>query len=288
MTWEIVLEIFLDALKDSGFVFLFVFVIHFLLTLFDNKFANFIIKRKKAAPIFGSLFGLIPQCGTSVLGAELYIKKYITMGTLIAIFLSCSDEAFIAILTSGVWDKALLILPLIGIKLAIGIASGIIIDLIYKKQDVLTIEKYEEEKVCHTHHHENTKFHDHFIHPLIHSLKVFAYVFVINMALGLIIAWVGEDNFTNFLLSNKYLTPLYCGFIGLIPNCSSSILLSELFVQGSLSFGALTSGLLVNSGLGLLVLLKNRKTAKNALFIILISLVIAITSGYIICLISGF
>lgn len=288
MTWEIVLSIFLDALKDSGFIFLFVFIVHFLLTLFDTQFANFIIKRRKSAPIFGSLFGLIPQCGTSVLGAELYIKKYITIGTLIAIFLSCSDEAFIAILASGVWDKALLILPLIAIKLGVGILSGIIIDLIFKKQDVLSIEKYEEEKVCHTHHHENTKFHEHFIHPLIHSLKVFVYVFVINMALGVIIAWVGEDNFTNFLLSNRYLTPLYSGVIGLIPNCASSLLLSELFTKGSLSFGALTSGLLVNSGLGLMVLLKHRKSAKNVLFIILITFVIAITSGYIICLISGF
>lgn len=287
MTWEIVLDVFLDSLLDSALVFAFVFLIHILLSFVENKLSNFLIKRRKTSTLFGALFGLVPQCGTSVMGADLYIKKYISIGTLVAIFLSCSDEAFIAILTSGRGDKMLMVLPLIGIKFVLGFVFGMLTDLIFRKQELID-EHVEEEHECHTHHVNNTKVHQHLIHPLIHALEIFAYVLVINFSLGLIIAAVGEENFANFLLMNKYLTPLFSTIIGLIPNCASSLLLSELFIQGNLSFGALLAGLLVNSGLGMFVLLRNRQSAKNILWIILICFLVAVTAGYITCLIVGF
>lgn len=287
MTWEIVLDVFLDSLLDSALVFAFVFLIHILLSFVENRLSNFLIKRRKTSTLFGALFGLVPQCGTSVMGADLYIKKYISIGTLVAIFLSCSDEAFIAILTSGRGDKMLMVLPLIGIKFVLGFAFGMLTDLIFRKQELID-EHVEEEHECHTHHVHNTKVHQHLIHPLIHALEIFAYVLVINFSLGLIIATVGEENFANFLLMNKYLTPLFSTIIGLIPNCASSLLLSELFIQGNLSFGALLAGLLVNSGLGMFVLLRNRQSAKNILWIILICFLVAVSAGYITCLIVGF
>lgn len=288
MTWDLALEIILDSLKDSALVFAFVFVVHFILSFIDNKLANFLVKRKKIAPLFGSLFGLIPQCGTSVLAADLYIKKYITIGTITAVFLSCSDEAFIAILASGIPEKMLMVLPLIGLKFAIGFVAGFLFDLIFSKQKVEEVEHVEEEHECHEHHHENNKWHKHLIHPLIHSLQIFGYVLVINLILGFIIGFVGEDNFKNFIQMNKYLTPLFSSIIGLIPNCASSLLISELFVEGSLSFGALLSGLLVNAGLGMMVLLKNKSSAKSVLIILGVCFVVAVASGYITCLISGF
>jgi len=288
MTWDLALEIILDSLKDSALVFAFVFVVHFILSFIDNKLANFLVKRKKIAPLFGSLFGLIPQCGTSVLAADLYIKKYITIGTITAVFLSCSDEAFIAILASGIPEKMLMVLPLIGIKFSIGFVTGFLFDLIFSKQKVEEVEHVEEEHECHEHHHENNKWHKHLIHPLIHSLQIFGYVLVINLILGFIIGFVGEDNFKSFIQMNKYLTPLFSSIIGLIPNCASSLLISELFVEGSLSFGALLSGLLVNAGLGMMVLLKNKSSAKSVLIILGVCFVVAVASGYITCLISGF
>lgn len=286
MSWELVLDIFLDALKDSALVFAFVFLIHLLLSFVENKLSNYLIRHQKLAPMFGSLFGIIPQCGTSVMGADLYIKKYISIGTLVAIFLSCSDEAFIAILTSGIPSKMIMVLPLIGVKFVLGFVVGLLIDLIHKEE--LVKEEVIEEETCHTHHTHNSGVHKHLIHPLIHALEIFAYVFVINMVLGLIIGAVGEDNFASFIRMNKYLTPLFSSIIGLIPNCASSLLLSELFIEGNLSFGALLAGLLVNSGLGMLVLLRNRKSAKNIWIIILICFLVAIISGYITCLIFGF
>ncbi|MBR0439296.1 MAG: arsenic efflux protein [Bacilli bacterium] len=286
MSWELVLDIFLDALKDSALVFAFVFLIHLLLSFVENKLSNYLIRHQKLAPMFGSLFGIIPQCGTSVMGADLYIKKYISIGTLVAIFLSCSDEAFIAILTSGIPSKMIMVLPLIGVKFVLGFVVGLLIDLIHREE--LVKEEVIEEETCHTHHTHNSGVHKHLIHPLIHALEIFAYVFVINMVLGLIIGAVGEDNFASFIRMNKYLTPLFSSIIGLIPNCASSLLLSELFIEGNLSFGALLAGLLVNSGLGMMVLLRNRKSAKNIWIIILICFLVAIVSGYITCLIFGF
>ncbi len=182
----------------------------------------------------------------------------------------------------------LLILPLLGCKFVSGVLVGIIFDLCFKKQEVVEVEHVEEDHECHVHHEENTKLHKYFIHPLIHSLEIFAYVLIINLALGFIIGFVGEENFTNFLLTNKYLTPLFASIIGLIPNCSSSLLLSKVFVQGSLSFGALLAGLLVNSGLGMMLLLKNRKTAKHVLLIVGVCFGVAVIAGYITCLIVGF
>lgn len=285
MSSEVVGEVMLDALKDSALVFAFVFLVHLLLAFFEEKLADFLVHRRKASTVFGSLFGLIPQCGTSVLGADLYIKRYITIGTLVAIFLSCSDEAVIVMLTQ--WnDKTIMVLPLLASKFVIGLVIGILVDLILRKQDINN--DYHEDHQCHQHHEDNTPLHKYLIHPLIHSLEIFLYVFLINVGLGLIIASVGEDNFTIFLINNRFLAPLFSSIVGLIPNCASSILITELYMSNSLSFGALLAGLLVNSGLGMMILLKNKKTIKDILLVLGICFMTAVASGYVCCLIFGF
>ena len=287
MTWELFLDILLDSLKDSVLIFAFVFLFHVILSFIETPVSNFLVKRKKTSPIFGSLFGLIPQCGTSVIAADLYVKKYITVGTLIAVFLSCSDEALIVLISD--WStKSLAVFPLMGIKLAAGILFGLLIDLIIRHQHIEEVDHIDEEKDCHTHHHENTPAHAHLIHPLIHSLKILAYVFVINLGLGLLIGWVGQDAFNNFMSTNKYLAPLFASIIGLIPNCASSVFVSELYLSGTLSFGALLAGLLVNSGLGIMILFKEYKSLKKTFIIMGVCFAIAVALGYLTCLISGF
>ena len=288
MSQEMVFDIIFDALRDSAIVFAFVLLIHVLLSFFENSLSKVLIKKKKASVVFGSLFGLVPQCGTSIMGADLYIKKYITIGTLTAIFLSCSDEALIAILASGKPDKMLMVLPMIGLKFLIGIVVGLLTDLIFRKQDLKGEGAVLEEETCHTHHVHNSEAHRHLVHPLIHSLEIFAYVLVINLVLGFVIGFVGEEKFASFILMNKYLAPLFASIIGLIPNCASSLLLAELFIEGNISFGAILAGLLVNAGLGFTVLLRNRKGAKNIVWILLICFITAVVAGYITCLIIGF
>ena len=288
MTWDIFFDKLLDALKDSVLVFAFVFLFHVILSFIETPVSNFLVKRKKTAPIFGALFGLIPQCGTSVVAAELYIKKLITFGTLIAVFLACSDEALLMLL--GAWnEKTLAIFPLIGLKLAAGILFGSLIDLVIARHQKLEeVDHIDERHECHEHHHENTPIHAHLVHPLIHALKIFIYVFIINLALNLLIAWVGEENFANFMISNRYLAPLFTSIIGLIPNCASSVLITELYLSGTLSFGALFAGLLVNSGLGVMILVKEYKNIKKTLLILGVCFAIAVALGYLTCLVSGF
>ena len=181
-----------------------------------------------------------------------------------------------------------MILPLIAAKFGIGIVVGILVDLIYQKQKLITPEQIVEEETCQHHHHKNTKIHKHLVHPLIHSLEVLLYLLIINLVIGFIIGFVGEESFYNFLSNSRYLSPLYCSIIGLIPNCSSSLLITELYLDEAIPFGALLSGLLVNSGLGMMVLLKNIKTAKKVLFIIGICFLVALLSGYITCLMTSF
>ena len=135
MTWEIAKVVLLDALKDSAIVFAFVFVFHLLLSFIEDKLSKFLTKNSKLAPLFGSLFGIIPQCGTSVLAADLYIKRYITFGTLAAVFLSCSDEAILVLLTHPT-EKTIMVVPLIGSQFVIGFLIGFCIDLIYRKQEI--------------------------------------------------------------------------------------------------------------------------------------------------------
>lgn len=293
MTWNTAKDIIIDSLKDSALVLLFVFVFHIILSFIDLKISNFLIKRKKTAPLFGSLFGLIPQCGTSVLGADLYLNKYISLGTLISIFISCSDEALLMLIESGITDKnslSLYSLPLIGVKLILGFVIGLIIDLIYKNQEIIKVEKIDEEEKCSHHHNEkeNTKIHKHLIHPLTHSLEIFIYVLIINLILGFIIGFIGENKFNNFILSSKYLSPLFTSIIGLIPNCASSVLITELFISGNLSFGALLGGLIVNAGLGMMVLIKDKKNIKNSLLILAIIFLVGLITSYVTCLIFGF
>ncbi len=288
MTWEIAKDVLLDSLKDSAIVFAFIFLFHVILAFFEDKIAKVMTKKGINGPLIGSLFGLIPQCGTSVLAADLYLKKYLTLGTLTAVFLSCSDEALIVLLSSPS-HKTLMVIPLVILKFCIGFLCGILVDLIYKKQDV--VEEITEELVdvtCEEHHHKDNKIHKYLIHPLVHALELFVYVFIINTSLGLIIASVGEENFANFMVSNKYFAPLFTSAVGLIPNCASSVLISKLFMNGSIPFGALLSGLLVNSGLGFTILFKNKNAIKPSLIVLGICFVVSVIFGYITCLIIGF
>ena len=289
-------HVFLHSLLDSLKVLIFVFIFNVLLSLFENYFANKMTNSKKINPLTGSLFGLIPQCGVSVLGADLYVKNHISIGTLIALFIACSDEAIPIILSKA--DKAIYVILLVVLKIIIGFVVGFMVDLIYKKSKEKVEEHHHhcdhehEVKIGCCHHDinndEESKIHKYLIHPLIHSLKLFLYIFVINFIFATIIHYVGEDTFNNILQNNKFFTPLYATMIGLIPNCASSVIITNLFINGQLSFGSTLAGLITNAGLGMIVLLKNKNMIKKTIVIIAILVLTALVSGYVINLIFGF
>lgn len=279
----------LDSLYDSLKILGLALVIYILLSFFEGKIAKLLEKGKRYGPFFGSLVGAIPQCGMSVIGSDLYLKRHLTLGTLIAIFLSTSDEAFPVLLGdfSGKWYMAFAIL---GIKIVAGTLFGFLIDIFAKKNDE-QVEKHlescegekESHKGCCGHEIEEEhegKWHEHLLHPLVHSLKIFAYSYVISFLFGLLILGVGETNIQNFLTTNYYLSPLAALLIGMIPNCASSVLLSNLYIGNALPFGALLTGLAMNAGLGPLYLFKSKKNLKEAFMIMGLLMLLALLLGY--------
>ncbi len=287
------LEVFLDSLKDSAIVLGIVFAVYLILAFLEPKFSHKMEHAGRWAPLIGAGIGLIPQCGFSVVGADLYHKKHITLGTLIAIFVATSDEALPVFLgATAEPKKMLMVLPLLGIKFAAAVAFGYLIDLIYRrtKEEVHHHEdECECEEVVHVgccHHHieeeadKESKLHQYLLHPLVHSLKIFAYVFVVNMVFHTILYYVGEEPVMNFLQSSRYAAPAIAVLVGLIPNCASSVMLAELYLMGGLSFGACVGGLCVNAGLGLMMLYRNVKDAKHNLVITAIMIGIGLVVGY--------
>lgn len=290
MTWEMVGDIALDSLFDSLKVLGFAFVIYLLLSFFEDKIARLLQKNRRWGPIFGALFGAIPQCGIPVVGADLYLKRHISMGTVVAIFLACSDEALPIFFSSFNRPNWWMVFPMLGIKMVFGIAIGLLVDLIYKKDVEEEHEHLEHcEGVGGIHHgccgHEiegktENPWKEHLVHPLVHSLKIFAYSFVVSFGFGLLVQGVGVDSFNAFLSGNYYLSPLMSALIGLIPNCASSVLISELYLMGGIPFGALITGLSINAGLGPLYLFKSKERLKQSFAIMGICLFASIALGY--------
>lgn len=291
-------DILLDSLIDSLKVLAVVLLINILLSFFEDKISKRLDKHNKLNTLYGAMCGLIPQCGISVVASDLYLKKHITMGTLVAIFLACSDEALPIMLASGE-RSALMVLPLLLLKLVIGFIAGFLIDCIISKRNQKVNEHlahcHDEDKQIHVGccHHEidndqENKWHKHLIHPILHSLKLFLYVFVINLIFGIIIALITEQGLINFMQTNKYIAPLFCTVVGLIPNCASSVVISEMFIIQGISFGSALAGLCVNAGLGLVVLFKKTERLKDNLLILSILVGVSLIVGYICCLIVGF
>ena len=289
-------SVVIDSMIDSLKVLAVVFIVNILLSFFENKLSHVFSHHEKASPLIGASMGLIPQCGISVVSADLYIKNHISLGTIIAIFISCSDEALPILLSSS--DKAIMVIPLILIKFVLGFTVGYIVDLIYRNNKKIVDDHmkdcHHEEEIhvgCCGHNIDNMNepmIKKHFIHPLIHSIKIFVYVFIINVIFGLIIYFVGIDTFKEFLLQNKYFTPLFATLIGLIPNCASSVLVTELYLIDGVSFATLVAGLITNAGLGIVILLKNKNMVKKTFIIMGIMVLIALISSYTIGLIFGF
>lgn len=276
------------AFIDTLIVFIVILLIYFVLSFFESKLAKKMAKKQKFSHVLGAAVGLIPQCGFSIVAADMYRSNYITMGTLLAVFISTSDEALPILLASP--SKILSIIPLLIIKFVIAIFFGFIIDLIFKRKQIINYKQtsnHNHKEVIHTgcckHDIGNEKedfLKSHIIHPLLHSIKICAYVLIINIIFSTTIYFIGENTIKNFLDSNVYLTPLLSSLIGLIPNCASSVIITELFISSSLTFSATLSGLICNAGLGLIYLFKDKKQIKNTLLIVTLLFSISLIIGY--------
>ncbi|MBO5954958.1 MAG: arsenic efflux protein [Clostridia bacterium] len=293
------LHVILEALVDTVKVLPILFVVYYLIELIEFKNAGQIHKSKllqgRLSPVAGAVLGCVPQCGFSVVSTDLFSKKKLSIGALIAVYIATSDEAIPLMIAKP--QSFLWMLALIGIKIVFAVVMGYLSIGLYKlffKEKNHTEHKHEENHdhddhgdeetelehggCCH--HHVKTKSFD-WVHPMLHCIKISAFILVINIIFGMIThIWVGEERLIAFLDGGKYIQPLLAVLIGLIPNCASSVVLTELFLLNGLSFGALVAGLCVNAGLGLIMLFKQNQNWKVNLFIVCMLIIPSLLLGY--------
>ena len=276
---EVILDTIIDSLKLIPFLLVAFLIIELLEHKLNNKTKNIITKSKKIGPIIGSLLGVIPQCGFSVMATNLYITRIITLGTLISIYLSTSDEMLIIMISEKV--EISLILKILLIKIFFGIVYGLIIDNIInkKKKDKETNYELCDEEHCDCNHSI-------LLSAIKHTLHITLFIFIITLIINTIFTLLGDNYLSKILLNNSILSPFITSLIGLIPNCAASVILTELYLNSTISLGALIGGLLTSSGSSLLVLIKNNKNKKENLSIILLLYALGVLSGIIIELIS--
>ncbi|MDD7131919.1 MAG: putative manganese transporter [Firmicutes bacterium] len=276
---EVILDTIVDSLKLIPFLLVAFLIIELLEHKLNNKTKNILTKSKKIGPIIGSLLGVIPQCGFSVMATNLYITRIITLGTLISIYLSTSDEMLIIMISEKV--EISLILKILLIKIFFGIVYGLIIDKIInkKKKDKETNYELCDEEHCDCNHSI-------LLSAIKHTLHITLFIFIITLIINAIFTLLGDNYLSKLLLNNSILSPFITSLIGLIPNCAASVILTELYLNSTISLGALIGGLLTSSGSSLLVLIKNNKNQKENLSIILLLYALGVLSGIIIELIS--
>ena len=328
------------AVKESLIMFPFLFGAYVLVELIEfltSKKLNGNVLKSRVAPLVGAGVGLLPQCGFGVVASDLYSKRKITMGTLLAIFFATSDEAVPLLIISP--EKAIYLLPLLAIKFVFGFSLGFIVDAIVNRKRVPVVhgdchaagapcndnENKDEPPLlqgdnpppsgrsehgdCHVagaprngsvheeghhvgccgHHIEEEENEPwakrYLLHPALHSLKVFAFVLIVNLVLGGLIALIGENELMAFLNSARYVTPVLAVLVGLIPNCAASEVLTLLFISGGLSFGACVAGLCANAGIAMVVLFKQNKNMKENLTIFGVLSGVSLVVGYLVTII---
>lgn len=276
------LDVILDTLIDSIKLLPFLFITYLLMEYIEHKMKHkskeTIQKSGKWGPFFGSLLGIFPQCGFSVSATNLYAGRVITLGTLIAVYLSTSDEMLPIFISEAV--SPIIILKILAIKLVIGMIAGFIIDLVI---NVLTKNKIKEniEQVCeeeHCHCNENGILKS----SIHHTLNIFIYIIIISFIINTIVHFIGEEAIANLLLNKPIIGPLVSALIGLIPNCAASVIITNMYLQKVISFGSMMAGLLTGAGIGLAVLFKTNNEIKENIKIVVLLYSIGVIVGIVI------
>lgn len=257
---------FLDTLSLLPFLFVTYFLMEFIEHSAKDKAESIIKKSGRFGPALGGVIGIVPQCGFSAGIAGLFSGGVITLGTLIAVFLSTSDEMLPIMVSRGVPARSVVIILLT--KALFGMAVGFLVDFIFRKRPMHSdIGHICEEEGCHCEEEGILRS------ALHHTLSVGAFILAIGSACEAVIGLIGEDVIASYLSNTPILSNVLASIVGLIPNCASSVILTELYLEGIISAGAMMSGLLSGAGIGILVLLKTNKSVKaNALILSILAL----------------
>lgn len=274
-------DIILDALLDTLKLLPFLFVTYLAMEYLEHKTSvKALVSVQKAGnfgPLIGGALGAIPQCGFSAAASSFYAGKVISLGTLIAIYLSTSDE-MLPILISEKAPVKFIVLVLLG-KALIGIIWGFLIDFVFFRNENahehINIHGMCEEAHCNC---EKGIWGS----ALKHTLSIACFILLVSLVLGLLIENVGADALSNLILNHKVFGPLIASLLGLIPNCAASVVITELYLEGAMNVGSLMAGLLTGAGVGWLVLLRASKSLKKTLKVVGITYVLGALTGIVI------
>lgn len=256
---EVILDAITDTLKTIPFLFIAYLLIEFLEHRATERFTSALSHAGPWGPIGGAILGLVPQCGFSAAAANFYSGRVISAGTLIAVFLSTSDEAVPILLSHP--DAFPILIRLLLVKVAAAAVFGLCTDSVLRRFS-RTKPGPDFHRLC---DHCGCEKNGPFRAALRHTLTIALFLLAVNLVLGLAIFLIGEASISRFLLSGNRLQPLLAAIIGLIPNCASSVILTELHLSGALSFGSAVTGLCMGSGVGLAVLFRTNKNLRENL-----------------------
>lgn len=272
----------LDSLKLVPFLFLTYLLMEYLEHRTGEKLQKSIRKAGRLGPVIGGILGAVPQCGFSAAASGFYAGKVITPGTLLAVFLSTSDEMLPVMISERAGTG--LILKVLILKVLIGTAAGFLVDLVvYRKAEKEPDHIHEicEKEHCHC---EKGILHS----ALLHTVQITGFIILITFGINLILEAADAGVWQSFLQTRPILGSVLAGLVGLIPNCAASVAITQLYLQGVISFGAMMAGLLTGAGAGLLVLFRANHNRKENIRILLLLYGIGVLAGIIMEFISRF
>lgn len=271
---HIIIHTFEDTIKLLPFLFITYLAMEFLEHCTGDKTKAVIQKSGRFGPVIGGILGVVPQCGFSAAASNLYAGRIITLGTLIAIYLSTSDEMLPILISESVPVNTILAILLW--KMGIGIIAGVLIDLVLRKR-----HETKEMDIHHLCEHEHCHCEKQGVlrSAISHTLQIFVFIFIITFLLNIILHTVGEDALAGLIFNRPVIGVLLSGLVGLIPNCAASVLVTQLYLEGAMGFGAMMAGLLVGAGVGILVLCKVNEDKKECARIILLLYAIGVAAG---------
>ena len=276
---DCLLDGLLDTLKLLPYLLVTFLLLEFIEHKLSKKNQKALTNNKKYGPFLGGVLGALPQCGFSSMAANLFSARVITMGTLIAVFLSTSDEMLPIMISERV--DIITVVKIVGFKVFVGILIGFIVDLIYRKS--LT-KKEDISSIC-EHDHCDCDHDGIIISSIKHTIKIGLFILIANLLINIIIFKVGEDNVSNLLLHGNIITYFLSSLVGLIPNCAGSVIITELYLANMITVGTMISGLLTGSGLGILLLFKTNKNLKENITVLSIIYFVGVTIGIIVDLV---
>ena len=273
MIINVIADSFIDSIKLLPFLFVTYLIMEYLEHKAGDKMQAAIRGAGKGGPVIGGILGIFPQCGFSAAASNLYAGRIITMGTLIAIFLSTSDEMLPILISENVGVE--MISKVLAVKVVVAVAVGFAIDCFARRGKDMQIGHLCEQHHCHC---ENGIWKS----ALHHTVEIFIYILLVSLALNLLIAWVGEDMLGSIILNRPVLGTMIAGLVGLIPNCAASVIITQLYLGGVLSAGAMIAGLLSGTGVGLLVLCRVNDNRKENLKLISLLYATGVVAGIIV------